>query len=672
MSSSRFPGKMLARLRGVPLVEHVCRRVAACRALDGVVLATSDQRDDDPLAEAASSAGFAVHRGSLDDVLERFAGAARAQRADAVVRVTGDCPLVDPDLLALMIERFRGADLDYLSNISPPSFPDGLDLEVVRMRALDAACAEARGDHERQHVTPFIRERPGRFASANHARAGENLATLHWSVDRPEHLALVDELIAETGKADPRLDDLLAALARRPDLAQRSRSERPNEGGIKTMLAAMDQRAPRPCIAKSDAWWARSQGLIPAGTQTLSKGPTQFVRGFAPKYLVRGKGCQVWDADGNAYIDYPMGLGPVTLGHAHPEVNAAIARQLDLGNCFSLMHPLEIEVAERIRAIVPCADMVRFGKNGSDATSACIRAARAKTGRTYIARHGYHGWQDWSIESTYGVRAKGVPAEVMSLTRTFPYNDLAALEALLSERPIAAVIMEPVNLTPPKPGYLEGVRELATRYGAVLIFDEVITGFRYARGGAQQHFGVTPDLCAMGKGIANGHPLALVCGKREFMAAFDEIFFSFTFGGETGALVAAMATLDVMEREDYWAHVWKQGAKLQDGYRALAREHGLAAFTDCQGLPPWTIVTFADHGRWAGLQLKSLFQQEMIRRGILFSGSQFLCLAHGDAEIARTVDAYREAMRVVKSALELDAVDALLQGQVNEVVFRRG
>jgi glutamate-1-semialdehyde aminotransferase len=232
--------------------------------------------------------------------------------------------------------------------------------------------------------------------------------------------------------------------------------------------------------------------------------------------------------------------------------------------------------------------------------------------------------------------------------------------------------MEPINLTPPKPGYLAGVRELATRYGAVLIFDEVITGFRYARGGAQEYFGVTPDLCAMGKGLANGHPLAIVCGTREFMAPFEEIFFSFTFGGEASALAAAMATLTVMEREDYWGHIWRQGAKLQQSYRALAAQHGLSACTDCQGLPPWTIITFADHERWTGLQLKTLFQQEMLRRGILFSGSQFLCLAHDDALIATTIAAYGDAFRVLHEALDLQAVDALICGEVNEVIFRRG
>jgi glutamate-1-semialdehyde aminotransferase len=433
----------------------------------------------------------------------------------------------------------------------------------------------------------------------------------------------------------------------------------------------MEARAPRPVIRASEALWARAQDVIPAGTQTLSKGPTQFVRGFAPKYLVRGQGSHVWDADGNEYIDYPMGLGPVTLGHAHPEVNAAITAQLARGNCFSLMHPLEVELAERIRRLVPCAEQVRFGKNGSDATAACVRAARAKTGRAHILRCGYHGWQDWSIDASYGVRAKGVPAEVMALTTSFPYNDLPALERLLESRPVAAVILEPVAVQAPQPGYLAGVRDLATRYGAVLVFDEVITGFRYARGGAQEYFGVTPDLAAMGKGVANGQPLSIVCGRRAFMAAFDEVFFSFTFGGEATALAAAMATLDVMEREDYWAHVWRQGAKLQDGYRALAAEHRLPHLTDCEGLPPWTIVTFKDAAPWSALQLKTLFQQEMLRRGVLFSGSQFICLAHGDEDIARTLDAYRESMRVLRFALDHQAVDALRQGQVNEAVFRR-
>ena len=675
MSSQRFSGKMLADLHGTPLIIHVCRRVAQAARVAQVVVATSDQIDDDGLAAAVINAGFAVYRGSRDDVLARFTAAAEAHDAEVVVRITGDCPLVDPELIDAVVERFLTTGCGYASNIAPPTFPDGLDCEVTSLAALRAACLEAAPGHEREHVTPFIRTRPERWTATNHHCAAGDFSDYHWSVDRPEHLALIAELLSEAGGPQARIEALLAAVRRRPDLQQRSRAgERPNAGAIRTYRAALDA-AERPRTTASEALWARSQGLVPAGTQTLSKGPTQWVRGFAPKYIARGQGAHVWDVDGNEFIDYPMGLGPVTLGHGHPAVIAAVVRALTDGNTHSLMHPLEVVLAERLRAIIPCAagdGMIRFGKNGSDATAACVRAARAKTGRTWIARHGYHGWQDWAIEASYGVRAKGVPAEVMALTSAFPYNDLAALEKLLASKPHAAVIMEPVNLTPPKPGYLEGVRELATRYGAVLIFDEVITGFRYARGGAQEYFKVVPDLTAMGKGMANGVPMAVVAGKREFMEPFEEIFFSFTFGGETMGLAAAMTTLDVMEHDGYWPHVWRLGTRLQTGYRALAAEFALGSISDCQGMPPWTIVTFADTPRWSGLQLKSLFQQEMLRRGVLFSGSQFLSLAHTEADIERTIEAYRGAMRVLRTALDLHAVDAFLQGQVNEIIFRRG
>jgi glutamate-1-semialdehyde 2,1-aminomutase/spore coat polysaccharide biosynthesis protein SpsF len=671
MSSSRFPGKMLADLGGKTLLARVVERVRACPGLDAVVLATSDRPDDAELARAAEALDVVVHRGEYEDVLARFIGAVRKVRADWVVRVTGDCPLVDPDLMAEMISRAQREKLDYLSNVDPPSYPDGLDLEVIRAAALEAASSETRDAHDREHVTPFLRERPGRFKQANQSCPEGDFSDLHWSIDTPEDLNVVAEVLSHASKT-PGWRELVTIARDHAELARRSKAHRPNEGGIASLKAGLDSRKPRPSIVQSEHWWTRALDIVPAGTQTLSKGPTQFIRGFAPKYLQRGKGARVWDVDGNEYIDYPMGLGPVTLGHAHPEVTAAVHRQLEQGNCFTLMHPLEVELSERVRSIVPCAEMVRFGKNGSDATSACIRAARAKTGRTQIARHGYHGWQDWSIESSYGIRSKGVPVEVLAMTTAFPYNDLAALERVLAAKPCAAVIMEPVNLTAPAPGYLEGVRELATRFGAVLVFDEVITGFRYARGGAQEYFGVTPDLCAMGKGVANGHPLSIVCGSREFMQPFEDIFFSFTFGGEVSALAAAMATLDVMERENYWAHVWRQGAKLQTAFNCLAEEHGLHKLTVCQGLPPWTVVTFSDHDRWSALQLKTLFQQEMIRHGVLFSGSQFLSLQHGDAEIGQTIDAYRQSMQLLRMAINLKAVEDVTCGRVNEVIFRRG
>lgn len=671
MSSARFPSKVLAPLRKLPLVVYLLKRIATSTRVQSSVLATSTMPDDDALVKAVEQAGFPVFRGSLDDVLGRFVGAARSRHADAAVRITGDCPLIDVGLLDRMVERFEQSDLDYLSNVSPPTFPDGLDLEIIRLKALEIAEKEARPGHQREHVTPFIRDNPSRFRIANETNPHGDESAHHWSIDTPDDLAIVADLVEASGKDFPSLADLRKVLSQRDDLARRSTMKTRNEGAIKSLLEDLEKQRPRPNITRSNEVWSKGKELIPAGTQTLSKGPNQFCDGFGPKYLARGKGSHVWDVDGNEFIDYPMGLGAVSLGHAHPEVIKAVTAQLEQGNTFSLMNPLEVDLAARIVDIVPCAERVRFGKNGSDATSACIRAARAYTGREHVARCGYHGWQDWSIDASYGIRARGVPESIRAFTHAFPYNDLAALETLLKETPIAAVILEPVGAVVPQPGYLEGVRELATRYGAVLVFDEVIAGFRYARGGAQEYFKVTPDLCAMGKGVANGFPLSIVCGSKKFMEPFEEIFFSFTFGGETTALAAANATLDVMERENYWAHVWRLGAKLQAGFKTLAKEYQLDSFADCIGLAPWTVTTFVDHGKWSGMQLKTLFQQEMLRHGILFSGSQFISLSHTDADIETTIAAYREAMRVVRFALDSSIVTAVTLGKTNELVFRR-
>lgn len=671
VSSSRFPGKVLAPLRGRPLAVYILERLARSKKLGAVILATSTSPDDDALAAAVEGAGFRVYRGSLDDVLTRFTEAARAVEAEAVVRVTGDCPLLDVEVLDAMLDTFAKGELDYFSNVSPPTFPDGLDLEIVTLDALSIAQREARPGHQREHVTPFFRDHPQRFRLGNHVNPVADESMHRWTVDVPDDLALVAALVEASQVEYPSLVELRRVLVDHPQLAARSRVDKRNEGAVKTYLADLEQQAPRPRIEKSNALWERARDLIPAGTQTLSKGPSQFCDGFGPKFIVRGEGSHVWDADGQEYIDYPMALGAVSLGHGRKEVVEAITKQLTFGTSFSQMNPLEITLAERIVEMVPCAERVRFGKNGSDATSACIRAARAKTGRKHVARCGYHGWQDWSIDVSYGIRSRGVPEETIALTRSFLYNDLPALEALLRDVPCAAIIIEPIAAVLPQPGYLEGVRKLATEYGAVLIFDEVISGFRYACGGAQQHFGVTPDLCSMGKGVANGLPLSIVCGTREFMEPFEEIFFSFTFGGETTAIAAALATLEVMEREDYWAHAWKLGGQLQEGYRAAAKEFGLEKVTDCAGLAPWTIVTFAEQAPWSAMQLKTLFQQEMLRRGILFSGSQFISMAHTEADIARTVAAYGQAMRTLRFALDSSVVDSLMLGKTNELVFRR-
>ncbi len=427
---------------------------------------------------------------------------------------------------------------------------------------------------------------------------------------------------------------------------------------------------PGRSLARSREYLARARQVIPSCTQTFSKGPTQFVQEVAPLFLEHGRGSHVWDVDGNEYVDYIMALGPIVLGYDDPDVIAAVQRQLADGVTFSLAHPLEVEVAETLAKIVPCAEMVRFGKNGSDATSGAVRAARAYTRRDVIACCGYHGWQDWYIGTT--TRRRGVPVAVCELTRTFAYNDLGSLERLFAEHPgrIAAVIMEPVGVVEPEGDFLQRVATLTHANGAVLVFDEIVTGFRLALGGAQERFGVTPDLACLGKAMANGFPLSAVVGRRKIMEVFDEIFFSFTFGGETLSLAAARATIAKLREKNVIEHLWRQGATLQNGYDALARELGLADRTACIGFPPRTVLVFKDSAGVDSLEMKSLFQQEMIKRGILTAGGFSLCWAHSDDDVCRTLEACRDALAVLARAVAEDRVEAALEGPVIQPVFR--
>ena len=424
-------------------------------------------------------------------------------------------------------------------------------------------------------------------------------------------------------------------------------------------------------LDKSEYYWNKAQQLIPAGTQCLSKGPTQFVNGVAPKYVVRGEGCYTWDVDGNKYIDCGMGLHPVILGYHYPAVDQAIKKQLDDGITFTLMHPYEVELSELLCEIIPCAEMVRFGKNGSDVTSCAVRLARAYTGRDMIACCGYHGWQDWYVATTE--RNIGVPDSVKELTKTFGYNDLGSLEKLFDHYPgkIAAVIMEAVSVEAPQDDFLAEVKKLVHKNSALLIFDEVVTGCRFALGGAQELFGVTPDLATFGKAMANGMPLSAIVGKREFMQLLEEVFFSFTFGGEVLSLAASIATINEIREKNVLDFVWRQGDKLQQGYNALAKTYGLETVTECVGYHPRTIVDFRGKTPQDSLILKSIFQQEMIKRGVLFTAYNALSYSHKDKEIDLILNATDESMKILKKALESQQPQDMLEGEPVSDVFRQ-
>jgi glutamate-1-semialdehyde 2,1-aminomutase len=421
----------------------------------------------------------------------------------------------------------------------------------------------------------------------------------------------------------------------------------------------------------SNALYERALKTIPLATQTFSKAAQQYVSGVSPLFLKRGEGCRVWDVDGNEYIDFVLGLLPIVLGYQDKDVDNAIRQQLDNGIVFSLATELEAELAERLVRIIPCAEKVRFGKNGSDATLAATRLARAHTGRDKIAMCGYHGWHDWSIGTT--TRNLGIPQAVRDLTITFPFNDIDALKVLLEENKdqFAAVIMEPASATDPEPGYLESVKELTHSHGALLVFDEIITGFRADLGGAQTYYGVTPDIGCFGKAMANGMPLSAVVGRADVMDLMEDIFFSATFGGETLSLAASIATLKKLEKEDVLPKMETTSIRLANGVKEIFAAHKIDRFFQISGPDWWKRITPIPSNNIETVILTSLLRQEMLANGLLMMSSFNICLAHCNDEVVVSVfQKFDRIASTLNTALSSGSPTTFLHGAPIRPVFQ--
>jgi glutamate-1-semialdehyde 2,1-aminomutase len=424
-------------------------------------------------------------------------------------------------------------------------------------------------------------------------------------------------------------------------------------------------------FTRSNRLYEQALQTIPLASQTFSKSAMIYPRGTSPLFIEKGEGASVWDPDGNRYIDYVLGLMPVVLGYRDPDVDAAICSQIERGIVFSLPSELEIALAEKLVELIPSAEMVRFGKNGSDVTSAAIRIARAYTGRDRVAVAGYHGWHDWYIGTT--TRNLGVPQTVQELSTTFRFNELGFLEELLKSDPdgFAAVILEPAGVVEPAEGFLRGVRELTEKYGVVLVFDEIVTGFRIDLGGAQQRYGVTPDLSTFGKAMANGMPISAIVGKRRIMCLMDEIFFSGTFGGETLSIAAALATINKLEETDAAAVFRRLGSKILSELSSIIVELELEEVIEPCGVDWWPRFVVHKYGATNQLEITSLLRQELIEHGLLMGGGFNLSLAHQDETVfAESMDSVRSAMQRLKEYLSSSDPVSHLRGQLIKPVFQ--
>ena len=428
---------------------------------------------------------------------------------------------------------------------------------------------------------------------------------------------------------------------------------------------------------KSESLRKRFRSVIPGGAHTYAKGDDQFPETCSP-YLTRGKGCHIWDVDGNEFIEYAMGLRAVTLGHAHPKVNEAAYRQMQLGSNFNRPATIELECAEELKRLIPGAEMVKFGKNGSDTNNGAIKLARAFTGRDMVAICGDHPFfsvEDWFIGTT--LMNGGIPKSATELILKFRYNDLASVEALFAEHPqrIACLIMEPEKGDEPRDNFLHKVRDICHRNGTVFILDEMITGFRWHVGGGQGYHGVTADLSTFGKALGNGFSVSALTGRADIMRLGgldhdrERVFLlSLTHGAETHSLAAALEVMRIYQNEPVIDTLWRQGKRLHEGLERVIAARGVKDYFKISGKPCCLTYGTLDANRKPSQEFRTLFLQEIIRRGIL-APSLIVSYAHSDADIDRTVEAVDGALATYSRALE-DGVEKHLVGKSVKPVWR--
>ncbi|MEK7295472.1 MAG: aminotransferase class III-fold pyridoxal phosphate-dependent enzyme [Actinomycetota bacterium] len=663
MGSTRFPNKVMSLVIGIPLIELLLSRLSRAKSLTQIVVATSTDSRDDDLVRHVERLGYQVFRGSESDVLDRYYRTATTFSADAIVRITGDCPLIDPTIVDEVVNMFIESGVDYASNTSPPTYPDGLDTEVFTLSSLAIAHAEATTPTQREHVTPFIRE-SGRFRTTN-LKCAIDFSHLRWTVDEPVDLEVVRDVFKHFApRQDFNWNEVIQLTDTQPDLFNRNQHLIRNEGAT---------------LGTGQKLWKRAKGIIPGGSMLLSKRAEMFLPEQWPAYFSKAKGCQVWDLDGRKYTDMSiMGIGTNVLGYGHPEVDDAVHSTVDAGNMSTLNCPEEVYLAERLIELHPWADMVRLARSGGEANAIAIRIARAAAGKSTVAICGYHGWHDWYLAANLGddenlaghllpgLQPNGVPENLRGTVAPFNYNDIDELETLIASRNVGVIMMEVSRSTGPIDGFLHKVRDLATKHGIVLMFDECTSGFRQTFGGLHKMYGVEPDMAMFGKTLGNGYAITAVIGRREIMEAAQTSFISSTFWTERIGPTAALKTLEVMNRLQSWDYITNIGREITKRWATLAEKYRLEIVTS--GLPALTTFAFTSKNT---LAYKTLITQEMLKQGFLATTSIYVCIEHKSNIIDDYFEKLEPIFATIRECEDGRDVFSLLNGPVCDTGFRR-
>lgn len=664
MGSTRLPGKVLKRINNKSLIEILLYRLSKASTIDQIIVATSIKSENDELEGSVKSLGYDVFRGSETDVLDRYYNAAKENKADVIVRITGDCPLIDPGLVDEMVNSFYKQKCNFLWNDNPPTYPDGLDVDIFEYSALEDAWKNSIKEEEREHVVPYIVD-----SAKNSICVYKNdidYSSERWTVDEEKDIHVIKNII---NHFSPNLDfswgDVIVLKKEKPELFKENIGINRNEGinmnrGLKL--------------------WKRAKNIIPGGNMLLSKRAEMFLPEKWPAYFSKAKGCHVWDLDDNKYTDMSiMGIGTNTLGYGHPEVDDAVRSVIDNGNMSTFNCPEEVYLAEKLVELHPWSDMVRLARTGGEANAIAIRIARAASGKEKVAICGYHGWPDWYLAANLGdnkaldghllpgLEPKGVPRELKGSVLAFNYNRFDQLQKIVDENEVGVIMMEVLHSEEPKDGFLNKIRDLATKNNIILIFDEISSGFRQTFGGIHKQFGVNPDIAVFGKALGNGYPIAAVIGKRGVMDEAQSTFISSTFWTDRIGPTAALKTLEVMEKEKSWDKITDLGRYVQKSWLQIGGKHGLDMSVG--GIP--AISTFSINSQNT-LEYKTFITQEMLKKNYLASNLLFTCTEHSESLIDQYIEELDPILDIISQCENGEKnINNLLDGPVCHSGFKR-
>ena len=662
MGSTRLPGKVMKKIAGMPAIELLLKRLNHSELIDEICVATSHNVENDELCQFVEKLGYRVVRGSESDVLQRFLDAANATTADVIVRITGDCPVVDPELVDRVIGLFLNSNVDYVSNIDPPTFPDGLDVEVFTKRVLMEAEQHAKSQFDREHVTPFARN--GGYSKLNLSNIRDT-SDLRLTLDEQDDLSVLRKVFENfSPNIYFSMTQIENYLRENMHLTKLNSAYKRNEGSE---------------MGSGQKIWQRAKKVIPGGNMLLSKRTEMHLPNNWPSYFSKTSGCSVWDLDGNHYYDYHlMGVGTNLLGYSHPDVDTAVMQVIKDGNMSTLNAPEEVFLAEKLVELDPWAGMVRFARSGGEANAIAIRIARAASGRDGVAVCGYHGWHDWYLSANLsdddkladhllpGLSTAGVPKSLKGNVHPFNYNDFATLAQLVSENDIGVIKMEVFRNIEPSDFFLHRVRKLATDNNIVLIFDECTSGFRECYGGLHKKYEVYPDIAVYGKTLGNGYAVSAVVGREEIMQSAQATFISSTFWTERIGSVAALKVLEVMEIERPWETAMAVGSKVQSIWTETAKAHGLKI--SVSGLPALSSYSFISDN---ALAYKTLVTQEFIKRGYLAGTTFYASNAHDVRKFDEYASILNDVYKLIADCENGRSIEKLLDGPICHAGFKR-